>query len=490
MVLPNSGFLYPSLSIVAFLIAAGVFLYRKYSVPGAIFPASIALGLVNILSILFFLGSSLSLIGFIALVMGIFYAIIISLYLLNLLKKLFDFEFISRDNLFLAFKKNIAFAADLTLPTFIFSVFVAFLAPLHLREFGISLSLSILVFFPLIALLASSWAIQYARNNFLHIGNWYKALDPKEDVLILKMKSLLNNKYLYLGIGCLLSSAIIMFFTIGINSTFLFKTNYLVTIEAGDAGNIGSLVSSVPNFWSPFGKGSSNIRSYLVDGSKSIESIESIRSSLGSSGSFSIQETNAFNDATYLKEILKVCSLSLLLISTYIFIRFGFKNLLLLWVNTFSSLALCFSCLIVARVPIVSSVFTALLCYFFVSLVYHLYWFSSSTLSKLEWFNKENKYSFFYGVDSSLKLCLFIFFFTSLLSVNEELIFLDFYVFITLLFSHYISKVKFIFLEKKLDLFKNKYLWQKESEIKVMGEKSEVENFDEYDEELISDINS
>ncbi|AEG72383.1 protein-export membrane protein SecD [Mycoplasma haemofelis Ohio2] len=487
MVLPNSGFLYPSLSIVAFLIAASVLLYRKYSVPGVIFPASIALGLVNILAILFFLGSSLSLIGFIALVMGIFYAIIISLYLLNLLKKLFDFEFISRDNLFLAFKKNIAFAADLTLPTFIFSVFVAFLAPLHLREFGISLSLSILVFFPLIALLASSWAIQYARNNFLHVGNWYKTLDPKEDAFIVKMKSLFNNKYLYWVIGCLLSSAIIMFFTIGINSPFLFKKNYLVTIEVGDAGNIGSLVSSVPNFWSPFGKGSSSIRSYLVDGS---QSIESIKSSLGSSGSFSIQETNAFNDATHLKEILKVCSLSLLLISTYIFIRFGFKNLLLLWVNTFSSLALCCSCLIVARVPIVSSIFTALLCYFFVSLLYHLYWFSSATLSKLDWFNKENKYSFFYGVDSSLKLCLFSFFLTSLLSVNEELILLDFYVFTILLFSHYISKVGFIFLEEKLDLFKDKYLWRKESEIKVVGEKSEVENFDEYDEELISDINS
>lgn len=485
----DSHKLLPVLCVLLFLALSSYFLHKYFSVPGLIFSGTIGLGLLNIFALFFTLGSSLSLVGVVAAITGAFYALMMGFYFLNLLKKLFDVEFISKDNIALSFKKNLTFAADVTLPLFIFSVLIAFFAPLHIREYGIVLSISILIYFIFIPLFASSCAIKYTKDNFLYISSLYRKFDPKEDFVFKKTKNYLSNKALLIsfgGVGALLLIATLLFSLIGVNSFSLFKQNYLLIIN-GHNGKLPDLSKeNAREIMNIFANGI-NSKSYLIESSEGLDALKN-RLKPNGNNDFSIQATNSFNDAISLGEILKIALFSLLLTSIYTFIRFGLKNTILLWTDTFISLFAISSLIVILRVTVYSSIFVALCSFFALSIIYHIYWFNSETLFKLEWFNRGDKYSFAYGVDHCMKIIACLFFICFLASAKEGLVISNFYFTLAFFTIYYLSKVFFLMVNNKLDFLRDKFLWKKETILE--GEESEVNNFDPYDEELISEINN
>ncbi|OAL10211.1 hypothetical protein A6V39_02065 [Candidatus Mycoplasma haematobovis] len=485
----DSHKLFPVLCVIIFLGLSSYFLNKYFSVPGLIFSGAIALGLLNIFALFFTLGSKLSLVGAGATITGVFYALIMSFYFLNLLKKLFDVEFISKDNIFLSFKKNLTFAADVTLPLFIFSVLVAFFAPLHIREYGIVLSISILIYFIFIPICASSCAIKYTKDNFLYISSLYRKFDPKEDFIFNKTKNYLSDRaliYGFSGLGILILLAILIFSLTGVNSFSLFKKNYLLVV-LDSKHNLNNALSkeNAHQVMDLFRSGVGS-KSYLIESS---ENIEILKQKLNLNGKDNIiQETNSFNDAISLGKILTIALFSLSLASVYTFIRFGFKNTILLWSNTFISLFTISSLIILLRITVYSSIFVALCSFFALAIIYHIYWFNSETLFKLEWFNRGDKYSFAYGIDYCMKVVACLFFVCFLASSKEELVITSFYFILAFFTIHYFSKVFFLMVNNKLDFLRDKFLWKKETILE--GEESEVNSYDPYDEELISEINN
>lgn len=157
------------------------YLIIAFKGPGAIMGAAIVASTVNVGGLFFCLGSKLSLIGVFASFVGLFYTLFLGYYLLSFLRKIFDIEFLDPSNVWAVFKRGLVMLTDVSLPFFVYSTFITFLAPIYLREFGIVLALFTLCSYVFVGIAGCLMSIGKAIGTFVGLGNYFRAKVREQD---------------------------------------------------------------------------------------------------------------------------------------------------------------------------------------------------------------------------------------------------------------------------------------------------------------------
>lgn len=501
----------PSILAAVFLVGIVSYLTTSFKKPGAIFSSGVVAAAVNVAGAFFALGSKLSLVGLFGVFVGIFYALFLSLFTLSFLKKIFSIEFLDRSNVWVVFKKGLVLSSDVSLPLFVFSTFIAFFAPLHLREFGIVLSLFVLISFVFVSVMCCLMALKYVNQKFAYIGDEYRSEPVASDVFLKVCNRSFGNWKVFSGISAssvlVLVIAISLFFSVGFNSFSFLKNNELVTFDLGSwalkSGKTLSeaqsalgdnAVSSAFSANENFGIGSGDTRSYLVQGS-SLGTLKSVLETYLNPGTYYFQKTEVFSDIQTTRELFKAISFSALIISIYVFIRFRFKNILIFLLNNLISFTLFASLILITRISVSSSILLAVCNFFAISIIYHVGLFSLDRHTKITWYLPllGDIGNILYG---KLKYSIIWLICALSLSSLGDFWMLSIYVGLSFLVVHTLITFVYFFLFDRFEFIREKYMWQRESLNTVVSidntgaaRLSEEEYLDAYDEEIILGVN-
>ncbi|GCE63264.1 hypothetical protein MHSWG343_02500 [Candidatus Mycoplasma haematohominis] len=502
----------PSILSVVFLLGIIAYLTTSFKKPGAIFSAGVVVSAVNVAGVFFALGSKLSLVGLFASFIGVFYALFLSLFALSFLKKIFSIEFLDRSNVWVVFKRGIVTATDVSLPLFVFSTFIAFLAPLHLREFGIVLSLFVLISYLCVSVMSCLMALKYANSKFASIADKYQSEEVSSDVLLRVCNRGFGNCKLLTGIGSSLAVvllvATVLFFTVGFNSFSFLKDNSLITFDLG-SWSLGSgktmdtakgvlsdsAIAQQLQSYQQFGIGSGTTKSFLIHGSN-WAGLKNLLSSNLAAGTYYMQSTDMFSDIQTTKDLFKAVGFAGALIAIYLFIRFGFKNTLIFLLNNLISFALFVSLLLVTRIVVSSSIFLVVCSFFAVSTIYHVLLFSLDSHTKSTWY-----LPLLGDIRNILytKMRFSILWFICCLSLSALAGFwmISIYVGLSVVIVHLLVTFVYFFLSDRFEFIRDRYMWKRESLNTVVSYDNtgaarlseEEESLDPYDEEIILGVN-
>lgn len=362
----------PVILAAIFLIGILAYLITAFKGPGAIMGASILASTVNVGGLFFFLGSQLSLVGIFGAFVGLFYTLFLGYYLMGFLKKIFDIEFLDSSNVWAVFKRGLVMVTDISLPVFVYSTFITFLAPAYLREFGIVLALFTLCSYLFVGIGGCLMSIGKAIGKFASLGNYFRHMDKVQDFHLSTRQKIYPyaKSGFYLAGIILFILSIIVLFTKGFNSFSFFRDNFLVIDKSSQ-----DITSKLGDYVSMGGRDSV----YLAKGLNSTEIS-------GLNDSAIVSRTNAFSDIFSVWDLLFSLGCSFALISAYVFIRFGFKKFLILTLNTIVSCLIFLSLLLVCHIFISSSIFIAICSLFAFVIFYNIFSFGLEEDHPVAWY--------------------------------------------------------------------------------------------------------
>lgn len=341
--------------------------------------ASIVASIVNVGGLFFFLGSQLSLVGIFGAFIGLFYTLFLGYYLMGFLKKIFDIEFLDSSNVWAVFKRGLVMITDISLPVFVYSTFITFLAPTYLREFGIVLALFTLCSYLFVGVGGCLMSIGRAVGQFVNLDKYFRAADSKEDFYLSVCKRVCDCKgssiFVPSNIAVWLIVAIVALCVFGFNTFSFFKDNFLVIgNSSGAASNITSNLSGYVTM-----SGSSNNPVYLA---KNLDpnKLTALKNSA------IISQTKSFSDIFSVLDLSFSLGCSFVLIAAYVFIRFGFKKSLILILNTVISFTLFVCLLLVCQIFISSSIFVAICSFFAFVILYNIFSFGLEKDHPVAWY--------------------------------------------------------------------------------------------------------